>query len=145
MSGYFIIKCQNNGKILQTSFTSEDIKILNENEYYIDLETYQKINSNPSLFYFENNTLFSKPDKPNGEYTFNYDIKQWEFDRATAETKALAKRNQLLAEGPDRISPMWWASMTTQEQAAWTQYRQDLLDITGQADYPEFIVWPIKP
>lgn len=145
MSGYFFIKCQNNGRILQTCFTSEDIKILNENEYYIDLETYQKINSNPSLFYFENNTLFSKPDKPNGEYTFNYDIKQWEFDRAAAETKALDKRNQLLAEGPDRISPMWWSSMEQEEQQSWTDYRQALLDITSQPNYPQEIVWPTKP
>lgn len=95
--------------------------------------------------YIDNNTVVDMPSKPNGEYKFNYVTKTWEFDRATAETKALAKRNQLLKEGPDRISPLWWNSMTPLQQQEWEYYRQALLDITGQADYPEFIVWPIKP
>lgn len=101
--------------------------------------------ANPSTQYIDNNTVVDMPEKPQGEYRFNYSTKSWEFDRETAEKNAISKRNQLLKDGPDRISPMWWASMTEQEQQAWTFYRQALLDITSQSDYPEFIVWPIKP
>ena len=101
--------------------------------------------ANPTTQYIDNNTVVDMPPKPNGEYKFNYVTKAWEFDRATAEAKALTKRNQLLKEGPDRISPLWWNSMTPLQQQEWEYYRQALLDITGQADYPEFIVWPIKP
>lgn len=95
--------------------------------------------------YIDNNAVVDMPPKPNGEYKFNYSTKLWEFDRTTAEAKALAKRNQLLKEGPDRISPLWWNSMTPLQQQEWEYYRQALLDITGQSDYPAFIVWPIKP
>lgn len=95
--------------------------------------------------YVENNAVVDMPTKPSGEYIFNYTSKQWEFDSVAADTKAKQQRDKLLAEGPDRISPLWWNSMTPQQQQEWEYYRQSLLDITGQADYPEFIVWPIKP
>jgi len=137
---YFIIY-NNEGRILRTgSCLDSDFQYQNGQEEFI-LEGKADYNTQ----YIDNNKVVDMPTKPSGEYIFNYTSKQWEFDRVTAEKKALQQRNKLLAEGPDRINPIWWASMTTQEQAAWTQYRQDLLDITGQADYPEFIVWPIKP
>lgn len=95
--------------------------------------------------YINNNVIVDMPVKPNGEYVFNYDTKHWEFDAVTADLKAKQERDRLLARGPDRINPIWWSSMSVEEQEAWTQYRQDLLDITSQADYPATIVWPIKP
>lgn len=66
-------------------------------------------------------------------------------DKTKLEAEALRLRDTYLSNGPDRISPLWWSSMTEQEQQAWTFYRQALLDITEQSEYPEFIVWPIKP
>jgi Phage tail assembly chaperone protein len=95
--------------------------------------------------YVENGTIVNMPLKPEGEYIFDYSKKEWVFDVENVTKKAIYKRDQLLAEGPDRISPLWWGSMSEQEQQAWTFYRQALLDITEQPDYPEFIVWPIKP
>jgi Phage tail assembly chaperone protein len=95
--------------------------------------------------YIENDIIVNMPLKPEGEYIFDYSKKEWVFDIETATKKALYKRDQLLAEGPDRISPVWWSSMTTEEQKAWTDYRQALLDITEQPNYPQEIVWPTKP
>jgi len=95
--------------------------------------------------YVDNGVIVYMPEKPGVDYIFNYVEKKWIKDIEGMKTKALNKRNALLADGPDRINPMWWSSMTEQEQQAWTFYRQALLDITKQADYPEFIVWPIKP
>ena len=95
--------------------------------------------------YIKDDTIVDMPEKPAGEYVFNYSTEQWVFNTEKATKDALNKRNQLLREGPDRISPMWWNSMTEAQQTEWTMYRQALLDITAQPEYPEFIVWPIKP
>lgn len=130
-----------NGEIVRSGICQDALVSAQatNNEYVIEAEVTNEYQ------YVENSVVIDMPPKPNGFYTFNYDSKQWEFDYTAAEDQAIIQRNQLLAEGPDRISPLWWASMSEQEQQAWTFYRQALLDITEQADYPEFIVWPIKP
>jgi Phage tail assembly chaperone protein len=95
--------------------------------------------------YIKNKEITNLPIKPEGEYYFDYTTEQWVFNREKAEKDTKQKRDKLLAEGPDRISPMWWSSMTPEEQQAWTEYRQALLDITEQPNYPQEIVWPTKP
>ena len=95
--------------------------------------------------YVEDGVLVDMPEKPVGYYIFDYATKSWAFDRQLAESAALQQRDFLLKDGPDRISPLWWSSMTQEQQDAWSQYRQDLLDITSQQDYPNVIIWPIKP
>lgn len=89
--------------------------------------------------------LTELPEKPGDFYDFNYSTKQWELNAGRAAVIAIAIRDQLLKDGPDRISPLWWSSMTPEQQQAWTTYRQDLLDITQQPGYPNAIIWPIKP
>lgn len=101
--------------------------------------------SNPMNQYVENGVLIDMPEKPAGYYVFDYDIKQWVFDEQAAIYAALQQRDFLLKDGPDRISPLWWSSMTPEQQAEWSSYRQALLDITSQPDYPSAIIWPIKP
>ena len=101
--------------------------------------------ADPDLYYIVDNVIVELPAKPSENHYFDYSTKQWVFNFELADSKAKYTRDRLLAEGPDRISPVWWSSMTEQEQQAWTFYRQALLDITEQSEYPEFIVWPIKP
>jgi hypothetical protein len=57
------------------------------------------------------------------------------------------QRNNLLATEVDPLvsNPLRWADLTSDQQAAWTQYRRDLLDITAQAGFPNEVVWPTKP
>lgn len=57
------------------------------------------------------------------------------------------ERNFLLSENVDRIisNPLRWASLSETDQNAWTQYRQDLLDITDQSGFPDNVNWPIMP
>lgn len=101
--------------------------------------------ANPDLYYVVDATLVEISAKPSENHFFDYSIKQWVFNYELADSKAKYTRDRLLAEGPDRISPVWWSSMPAAEQEAWTQYRQDLLDITSQPNYPATIVWPTKP
>ena len=57
------------------------------------------------------------------------------------------ERDQRLVAEVDPIvtNPMRWADLTAAEQAEWTQYRTDLLNITDQAGFPNTITWPTKP
>lgn len=95
--------------------------------------------------YVEGGALVDMPTKPVGDFVFDYATKTWVVDLIRATNKALALRDQLLRDGPDRISPLWWASMTATEQQAWTDYRQALLDISDQPGFPTNIIWPVSP
>jgi hypothetical protein len=69
-----------------------------------------------------------------------------ELDAALAAS-IRGQRNNLLATEVDPLvtNPLRWAELTEAQQAAWTQYRRDLLDITAQAGFPNEVVWPTKP
>jgi hypothetical protein len=71
---------------------------------------------------------------------------QEELDAALAAS-IRGIRNNLLATEVDPLvtNPLRWAELTEAQQAAWTQYRRDLLDITAQAGFPTDITWPTKP
>ena len=71
---------------------------------------------------------------------------QEELDAALAAS-IRGQRNSLLANEVDPLvtNPLRWAELTEAQQAAWTQYRRDLLDITAQSGFPTEVVWPTKP
>jgi hypothetical protein len=71
---------------------------------------------------------------------------QEELDAALAAS-IRGQRNNLLRTEVDPLvtNPLRWAELTEAQQAAWTQYRRDLLDITAQAGFPNEVVWPTKP
>ncbi len=66
-----------------------------------------------------------------------------------AELAAILRvqRDQKLAEEVDPIvtNPLRWAELTDAKQAEWTQYRTDLLNMPGQAGFPNTVTWPNKP
>ena len=98
---------------------------------------------NWSDFYVYNNTLIAIPEKPNQYSVFNYISKQWEIDSAQLILSITRKRNSLL------LSSDWTQlpnnPLTSEQQAAWADYRQQLRDITSQSGYPTNVVWPIQP
>lgn len=54
----------------------------------------------------------------------------------------------LILEGevdPIVSNPLRWASMSTEQQNAWAQYRTDLLNITDQSGFPHNVTWPTRP
>lgn len=60
--------------------------------------------------------------------------------------RARGHRDNLLSELDSIVSnPLRWASFTTEQQTAWANYRQALLDVPQQADFPNTINWPTKP
>lgn len=101
--------------------------------------------SSGTFQYVSDGAIVSMPPKPSDDHRFDYTTKTWVIDTQGATARALAKRNQLLADGPDRVNPMWWSSMSAADQTAVTEYRQALLDITNQPGYPMDIEWPEIP
>ena len=45
----------------------------------------------------------------------------------------------------DQVNPIWYNSLTQQQQQELATYRQALLDIPQQAGFPESVEWPAKP
>jgi hypothetical protein len=101
--------------------------------------------ANNSRQYIENGSVVDMPPKPDGWHDFDFVNKSWIFNTKVASSMAYLERNRLLKDGPDRINPAWWASMTPAQQNAWSQYRQDLLDVPQQPSFPMNIIWPISP
>ena len=56
-------------------------------------------------------------------------------------------RDRILVEEVDPIvsNALRWNDMTDAERLEWTNYRQALLDVPAQDDYPDNITWPTKP
>lgn len=69
-----------------------------------------------------------------------------ELDAAAAEAVRGQRDFLLVAEVDPVVSnPLRWADLSTEQQAAWANYRRALLDITAQAGFPRDVVWPSKP
>ena len=55
------------------------------------------------------------------------------------------KRDRYLRIIVDTMNPIRWAVMTTEQQQAWVDYRQALLDVPEQEGFPTNIIWPVRP
>ena len=71
---------------------------------------------------------------------------QAELDAIAAQDIRYQRDVKLTTEvDPIAGNALRWAALTADQQAAWTAYRQALLDITTQGGFPNSIVWPTKP
>jgi len=70
---------------------------------------------------------------------------QAELNAALA-AEVRAERDALLLE-VDAVAgnALRWAALDVETQAAWATYRQELLDVPQQADFPSTVAWPTKP
>tara|TARA_R100001463_G_scaffold135909_2_gene200069 strand:+ start:320 stop:736 length:417 start_codon:yes stop_codon:yes gene_type:complete len=65
---------------------------------------------------------------------------------ATLAAENRAERDGRLWEVDTIISnPLRWAAMSTEQQNAWSTYRQALLDVPQQSGFPQTVSWPTKP
>lgn len=76
-------------------------------------------------------------------------VSQEEIDMRPKETEESVRsyRSWLLKEEVDAIAgnALRWGALTTDQQQAWADYRQALLDVPQQEGFPETITWPTKP
>lgn len=77
-------------------------------------------------------------------YQFDWDNKVWQLDLPATTLLTRNLRNELL-DAVDRVNPIWYASLTQEQQQQLQAYRQALLDVPQQAGFPESVTWPTKP
>lgn len=104
--------------------------------------------SEETLKSFPKGTI-SVPLKPGPGYNFNGTewippTQQWLDETKALEVRAI--RNKKL-KFVDRIvsNPLRWTDLSFEKQQAVKDYRQALLDITGQPGFPHNVVWPEQP
>ena len=97
-------------------------------------------------YYINQGRAIPLPAKPQDEleYCFDWTSKLWTVDQDRSMFTVRQQRNNLLS-AIDRINPIWYTSLTTEEQNQLVAYRQQLLDVPQQAGFPTDTVWPAKP
>lgn len=101
----------------------------NDKEYYVDVTT---------------KTVINKPTQPSVNYTWNNDSKSWILDNTVASISVRNQRNLLLS-AIDCVNPIWYTSLSTDQQQELVAYRLALLAVPQQTDFPVSIEWPTKP
>lgn len=56
-----------------------------------------------------------------------------------------AQRDQILKDVVDSINPLRWESFSEQKKQEWRDYRQALLNVPQQQEFPLNVVWPTQP
>lgn len=70
---------------------------------------------------------------------------QAELDAAAAAQVRAERDNRLLEVDAIAGNALRWATLDADTQAAWSAYRQALLDVPQQSNFPHDITWPTKP
>jgi hypothetical protein len=98
-------------------------------------------------YYVLNQQLVEKPIDPSSSllpHTFDYVSKTWQIDLDRAIFLNRMQRDQLLSI-IDKINPVWYNSLTNEQQQELVQYRQALLAVPQQHGFPITVNWPAKP
>ena len=127
---------QTTGQILFTVTNSEDTipentlaGAYNDNEHYYDITS---------------QTVISKPKKPSNNHIWDITNKIWKLD-TNKLAKSIRRQRNLLLESVDRVNPVWYASLSSEQQSELQTYRIALLNVPQQAGFPDTIEWPSKP
>lgn len=102
----------------------------------------------PGRYFVDRDEVFALPQPPDSadhiQWQWDLETRSWSVDVSRTDLAARIKRQGLFAF-VDRVSPMWWAAMSVEQQQEAIDYRQAILDITKQEGYPVMIDWPLKP
>jgi hypothetical protein len=77
-------------------------------------------------------------------YEFDWITHSWQLNESGASAQARSQRDQLLS-AVDRVNPVWYASLTAEQQAELATYRLSLLAVPQQTGFPTQVNWPAKP
>jgi uncharacterized LabA/DUF88 family protein len=141
-----------NTKTLEYPLTNVDIKAKHPNisfsdSPHINLDPYKLVNQTISPEY-DSKTQYIKeiaPKVENGDW-----IQQWEIFELSQEI--LQKNKEYLekatrAERNNLLQNTDWTQIQDSpvNSEAWKNYRQQLRDITTQANFPYEVIWPTPP
>ena len=128
---------------IQSTMSFSDVETANLN---LDGKSYIQGDYSSRDYYIDQTQPVQLPAKPQDEleYHFDWAAKVWTIDQDRSMSTVRQQRNNLLST-VDRINPVWYASLTQDQQQELVAYRQQLLDVPQQAGFPTDIVWPAKP
>ena len=125
------------GQILRVVNTKEIDSQIGQGESFIEGEF------DDVSYYIENDAAVQIPPQPSQYSVFDFTTKQWVLNPDLASSDVLTARNKLL------FSTDWTQipnnPLTSEKQAEWATYRQELRDIPQQSGYPYNVVWPVAP
>ena len=78
------------------------------------------------------------------KYKFNWDTHEWAIDLVATERLIRSIRNNLFAN-IDKMNPVWYSTLSDQQKQELVDYRQAIIDITDQPNFPLDVVFPTAP
>jgi hypothetical protein len=129
------------GEILRIIETVQDIELqLQTNEAYLQGK-YNDITN-----WVKNGQITSRPEPPTEFHSFDPQLEQW-VDPRTQEQILSEKWHQIRKQRNQLLQQSDWTQLPDvpiQTKELWATYRQQLRDVTNQAD-PFNITWPVTP
>ena len=95
-------------------------------------------------YYIADSQPVAKGSKPSDLHLFDYNTKTWIIDELKVSMTIRSQRDHLLSI-IDKINPIWYSTLTYEQQQELINYRQALLDVPQQSGFPQTITWPIQP
>jgi hypothetical protein len=109
-------------------------------------KSYVEGHYNSTIYYIDQDQAVALPIKPQdtNQYQFDWTTKSWVIDQDHSSVVYRQQRNNLLA-AVDRVNPVRYNTLTTDQQTELAAYRQALLDVPQQTSFPTDVSWPAKP
>lgn len=98
-------------------------------------------------YYIKDQQAVAKEAKPltfDAVYEFDYTTKTY-IVNTSATTDLLRQKRHALLNTLDRVNPVWYSSLSVDQQQQLQTYRQALLDVPQQTGFPLTVEWPAKP
>lgn len=98
------------------------------------------------LYYIDQAQPVEKPGRPlDGlDYDFDWTTKTWQLNLDKTSQRVRQLRDNELNQ-VDRVNPVWYATLTSEQQHELATYRLALLAVPQQSGFPVLVNWPAKP
>ena len=131
------------GAILSVYYISDPAQI----DANLSNKTWIQGDYSANEYYVVDGVATQLPENPNTgllPYEFDWITHSWQLNESGASAQARSQRDQLLY-AVDRVNPVWYASLTAEQQAELATYRLSLLAVPQQPGFPTQVNWPAKP
>lgn len=129
---------------IQMTFSSHDSELTQQN---LNGRAWISGNYTSADHYVDNGKIQAKPaqpDTPGQVFDFDYSTRTWQINTSRSEQSSRQLRNFYLQD-IDKINPVWYNSLTSEQQQQLVSYRQALLAVPQQSGFPVTVNWPAKP
>jgi len=129
---------------IQMTFSSLDSELTQQN---LNGRAWIPGNYTSADHYVRNGEVQAKPGRPDipGQvFDFDYHTRTWQINTSRSEQSSRQLRN-LQLQDIDKINPVWYATLTSEQQHELATYRLALLAVPQQNGFPVLVNWPAKP